>query len=158
VSTTDGDDGFVHEMPAPDEGNGVGVHLSNLGVAQVLFESRNAFWQSLVVDGGIWREPVIPLIRELLIRYEAEVMPGAPLRCTIAVVSRSRRAFVMEESVTDMSDATAPRLVATCRGVHVAVDSDKGAPVDIPGMLIDAIENCQGAPVPQAGRWSTSAS
>jgi acyl-CoA thioesterase FadM len=158
VSATDGDDGFVHEMAAPDEGNGPGVHLSNLGVARVLFESRNAFLQSLAVDGGIWSEPVIPLIRELLIRYEAEVMPGAPLRCTIAVVSRSRRAFVMEESVTDISDATAPRLVATCRGVHVAVDSDKGAPVDIPGMLIDAIESSQGAPVPHADRRSTSAS
>jgi acyl-CoA thioesterase FadM len=147
-STMDSGEGFVHHMTAPDEGHGPGVHLSNLGVARVLFEARSAFLLGLDIEGGIWSQPVTPLIRELLIRYEAEVMPGVPLSCRIAVVSRSRRAFVMQESVTDISDAAAPRLVATCRGVHVAVESARGAPVEIPDPLIDAIVAAQGAPVP----------
>ena len=152
MSTIEDQGGFVYELAAPDEGHGEGVHLSNLGVAGVLFESRNAFVGGLALDEGIWRDPVIPMIRELLIRYESEVRPGARLRCRIAVVSRSRRAFVMQESVTDISDPTAPRLVATCRGVHVAVESDRGISVDVPDALIKAIEAAQGAPVPRAGQ------
>jgi acyl-CoA thioesterase FadM len=138
-------EGFVHHMIAPDEGHGPGIHLSNLGVARVLFEARSTFLSSLDIEGGIWNQPVIPMIRELLIRYESEVMPGVPLACHIAVVSRSRRAFVMQESVTDISD---PRLIATCRGVHVAVESARGVSVEMPDPLIDAIAVAQGAPIP----------
>lgn len=140
--------GFVHHMTAPDEGHGPGIHLTNLGVAQVLFEARSTFLSSLDIEGGIWNQPVIPMIRELLIRYESEVMPGVPLACRIVVESRSRRAFVMQESVTDVSDVAAPRLVATCRGVHVAVESARGASVEMPDPLIEAIAAGQGAPVP----------
>jgi acyl-CoA thioesterase FadM len=139
---------FVHHMTAPDEGHGAGIHLTNLGVARVLFEARSAFFLSLDIDGGIWSQPVIPMIRELLIRYESQVMPGTALACPIAVVSRSRRAFVMEESVIDISEAASPRLIATCRGVHVAVESARGASVEMPDPLIDAIAVGQGAPVP----------
>ncbi|HEX4218831.1 MAG TPA: thioesterase family protein [Acidimicrobiales bacterium] len=151
VGTIESGAGFVHHMAAPDEGHPRGTHLTNLGVAQVLFEARNALFLSLDIEGGIWSQPVTPLIRELLIRYESEVMPGAPLACPIVVVSRSRRAFVMEESVTDISDPGAPRLVATCRGVHVAFDSARGTSVDVPDILIRAIEVRQGAAIPRAG-------
>lgn len=140
--------GFVHHLAAPDEGHGPGIHLTNLGVAQVLFVARSAFFLSLDIDGGIWNQPVIPMIRELLIRYESQVMPGIPLACPIAVVSRSRRAFVMEESVIDISDVASPRLIATCRGVHVAVESVRGASAEMPDPLIDAVAVGQGAPVP----------
>lgn len=143
--------GFVHHMTAPDEGHGPGIHLTNLGVAQVLFVARSTFLSGLDIEGGIWNQPVIPMIRELLIRYESEVMAGLPLACRIAVESRSRRAFVMQESVTDVSDVAAPRLIATCRGVHVAVESARGASVELPDPLIDAIAKAQGAPVPYAG-------
>lgn len=147
-STIESGDGFVHHMTAPDEGHGPGVHLSNLGVARVLFEARNTFLSSLDIEGGIWNQPVIPMIRELLIRYESEVMPGTPLACRIVVVSRSRRALVMQESITDISDHAALHLVATCRGIHVAVDPARGASVEMPVPLIEAIEVSQGAPVP----------
>jgi acyl-CoA thioesterase FadM len=152
MSTMAGDDGFVHHMVAPDEGHGPGIHLTNLGVAQVLFEARSAFFLSLDIDGGIWNQPVIPMIRELLIRYESQVMAGVPLACPIAVVSRSRRAFVMEESVMDISDVGSPRLIATCRGVHVAVESARGTSAEMPDPLIEAIVVGQGAPVPSQER------
>jgi acyl-CoA thioesterase FadM len=135
-------------MLAPDEGHGPDIHLTNLGVARALFEARGAFMLSLDIEGGIWNQPVTPLIRELLIRYESEVMPGAPLACRMLVVSRSRRAFVMEESVSDVTDRAALRLVATCRGVHVAVESARGGSVEMPDSLIDVIAIRQGAPVP----------
>ena len=149
-TTTESGAGFTHHMAAPDEGHGAAIHLNNLGVAQVLFEARGAFLSGLDIEGGIWKQPVTPLIRELLIGYQSEVMPGAPLACRILVVSRSRRAFVMEESVSDLSDGAAPRLVATCRGVHVAVESARGGSVEMPDSLIDAIAVRQGAPVPYA--------
>lgn len=149
-STAESGAGFVHHLAAPDEGHGAAIHLTNLGVAQVLFEARGAFLSSLDIEGGIWNQPVTPLIRELLIGYESEVMPGAPLACRILVVSRSRRAFVMEESVSDVSNRAAPRLVATCRGVHVAVESARGGSVEMPDSLIDAIAKRQGTPVPYA--------
>jgi acyl-CoA thioesterase FadM len=143
-STMAESEGFVHHLTAPDEGHGAGIHLTNLGVAQVLFVARSAFFLSLDIAGGIWNQPVIPMIS----RYESQVMPGVPLACPIAVVSRSRRAFVMEESVIDISDVASPRLIATCRGVHVAVESARGASAEIPDLLIDAIAVGQGAPVP----------
>lgn len=149
MGTIESGAGFVHHMAAPDEGHGPGIHLTNLGVAQVLFVARSSLFLSLDIEGGIWNQPVIPMIRELLIRYESEVMPGVPLACRSIVVSQSRRAFVMEESIADISDATAPRLVATCRGVHVAVESARGASVDMPDRLIDAIVVGQGSPVPR---------
>lgn len=146
--TIESGQGFVHHMTAPDEGHGAGMHLTNLGVARVLFEARSSFLSSLDIEGGIWNQPVIPMIRELLIRYHSEVMPGAPLACRIVVASRSRRALVMQESVTDISDVARPRLVATCRGVHVAVESARGASVEMPEPLIEAIAVGQRGPVP----------
>ena len=50
--------------------------------------------------------------------------------------------------VGTLSDVAAPRLVATCRGVHVAVESARGASVEMPDPLIEAIAAGQGAPVP----------
>jgi acyl-CoA thioesterase FadM len=157
MGTIESGEGFVHHMAAPDEGNPPGTHLSNLGVARVLFEARNALFSSLDIEGGIWSQPVTPLIRELLIRYESEVLPGVPLACPIIVVSRSRRAFVMEESVTDISDPGSPRLIATCRGVHVAVEAARGVPVDVPDALVRAIEVRQGAAIPRVGGQETGA-
>jgi len=121
-------------------------------VAQVLFEARNRYFERLPVEGGIWFERVIPMIRELMIRYESETAQLAPLRCSVVVVGRSRRSLVMEESVTDLGDPEHPRLVATARSVHVAVDTQAGGSAEVPASLVALIEQVQQHPVPEVTR------
>jgi acyl-CoA thioesterase FadM len=133
-------------MAAPDEGHG--FHVSNLGIARVLFDSRNRYFESLPVDGGIWHAPVTPLIREILLRYEGEVMTGVPLVGAVAVVSRSARSFLMTESITDVSDPAAPRRVAAGHSVHVTVDAQVRRVVEIPEWLLGVLETFQGGPIP----------
>jgi acyl-CoA thioesterase FadM len=140
---------FRHVMEAPDEGHGRDVHVSNLGIARVLFESRNDYFERLPIEGGVWNAPVIPLIREIVLRYEAEVAAGAPVVGSVAITSRSRRSFVMEESMTDLSDPEAPRLIASGRSVHVTIDVAERRAIEIPDWLLLILETFQGAPIPR---------
>jgi acyl-CoA thioesterase FadM len=139
---------FRHVTDAPDEGHGLGFHVSNLGIARVLFDSRNRYFDSLPIEGGMWAAPVTPLIREILLRYEAEVATGARLEGTLAITSRSRRSFVMEESLTDITDPHAPRLIASGHSVHVTVDLAARTAIEIPDWLLQVFEDFQGAPIP----------
>jgi acyl-CoA thioesterase FadM len=109
-------------------------HLNNLDLEKVFFDSRNAYFQALGI-ADLWHQPVIPQIRELLTRFEREVASGAQLRCVAHVVSRSERAFVMEQ-VIECEDGA---IVAKCRSVHVGVDSEAGAAVTLPDWLWSAV-------------------
>ena len=92
-----------------------------------------------------------PQIREALIRFESEAMPGDHLRCTIWVSSRSNRAFVIEQSLASDDG----RVVATCRSVWVAVNTVRGGAVALPDDLWAAVEAFEGraidGPTPAAG-------
>jgi acyl-CoA thioesterase FadM len=139
---------FRHVTDAPDEGHGLGFHVSNLGIARVLFDSRNHYFDALPIEGGMWHAPVTPLIREILLRYEAEVATGARLVGALAITSRSRRSFVMEESLTDITDPGAPRLIAAGHSIHVTVDLAARTAIEIPDWLLAVFEDFQGAPIP----------
>ncbi len=117
-------------------------HVHNLGIEEIFFRARNEYLGGLDVD-DLWHQPVVPQLRELLTRFEAEVAQGASLRCTTVVTSRSRRAFVMEQTLVDADTAT---VMATCRSVQVAVGS--GAAVEIPDWMWHAIEARDGGPIP----------
>jgi acyl-CoA thioesterase FadM len=138
---------FVHLMAAPDEGHDGGFHVSNQGIAQIFFEARNRYFDRLPVD---WHDRVIPMIRELLIRFQGEVNAGTPVRCTICAVERAAKVLVVEEAAFDVSDPAAPRPIASARSVHVTVDTEAGGAVDVPDALIELIEALQGAPLPRA--------
>lgn len=152
-SSPDGPRPFVHHLAAPDEGHEGGFHVSNQGIAQIFFESRNRFFDSLPVD---WHDRVIPMIRELLIRFQGEVMAGTPVRCTICVVERAAKVLVVEEAAFDVTDPAAPRPIASARSVHVTVDTEAGRAVEVPDSLLGLIEALQGAPVPPAGPGPSS--
>lgn len=145
---------FLHDLVAPDEGHGPGTHVSNLGIAALLFETRNRYFAQLSVPGGIWEGPVVPLMRELLIRYEGEVSVGTRLQGAVAVTARSRRALTMTERLVDVSSGDPPRLVASARSVHVTVDRSAGRTAEVPESLLAAVEDLQGHPVP----WPEAAS
>ena len=134
-------------MAAPDEGHDGGFHVSNQGIAQIFFESRNRYFDSLPVD---WHDRVIPMIRELLIRFQGEVNAGTPVRCTICAVERAAKVLIVEEAAFDISDPDSPRPIASARSVHVTVDTEAGRAVDVPDSLLALIEDLQGAPVPRA--------
>lgn len=139
---------FAHDLIAPDEGHGADTHLSNLGIAGLMFETRNLFFDALAIPGGIWEGAVVPLMRELLISYESETLAGACLQGTVAVTARSRRALTMTERLVDVSSPEAPRTVATGRSIHVTVDRGLGRSVEVPEILLAAVEKLQGRPVP----------
>lgn len=110
----------------------------------MFFEARNGYIVGIDID-DIWHQPVVPLLRELLTRFEAEVIGGADLECLTRVASRSRRSFVMEQSLIDRPTGN---VAASCRSVHVTVGPD-GA-VEIPGDLWSAIERRDGGTIPLA--------
>lgn len=120
--------------PATAPPGTAGFHVSNLEIERMFFEARNAFVAGIDID-DVWHRPVVPLLREILTRFEAEVVGGADLECATCVSSRSRRSFVMEQWLVDRSTGS---VVATCRSVHVTVGAE-GA-VEIPADLWSAIE------------------
>ncbi len=140
---------FTHDLVAPDEGHDPGTHLSNLGIAALLFETRNRFFAALEVSGGIWQGAVVPIMRELLIRYESETEAGALLQGRVAVTGRSRRSLTMTEHLVDVTSPETPRPVATGRSVHVTVDRGVARSVEVPDWLLSAVEKLQGHPVPR---------
>ena len=113
-------------------------HVDNHRIDRIFFESRNHYFDELGID-DLWRQPVTPQLRELLIRFESEAHAGERLACRSNVVSRSRRAFVMEQELTHDG-----RVVATCRSVHVAVSAATRTAAEIPEDLWSAIERFEG--------------
>lgn len=116
-------------------------HMSNLEIERIFFEVRNDYLVGLDID-DLWHQPVVPQVRELTTRFDAEVT-ATELDCATRIVSRSRRAFVMEQVLFDRPTGTR---LSTCRSVHVTVGAT-GA-VEIPAALLSAIERRNGGPIP----------
>lgn len=129
--------------PATTPPDTTGFHLSNLELERLFFEARNQYIAGVDID-DVWHRPVVPVVRELVTRFESEARGGADLECSTRVTSRSRRAFVMQQSLIDRSTGT---VAATCRSVHVTVGAD--GPVEIPTDLWTAIERRDGGTIPQ---------
>lgn len=109
-------------------------HLSNLAIEEFFFDARNQYMAALDVD-GIWDGPVVPLLRELLTRFESEASHRDRMSVRSRVVSRSRRSFTMEQELLRDDD-----VVATCRSVHVCVERATGSAIPVPDDLWRAIE------------------
>lgn len=142
VDTTDDRTRGVR-APATTPSDTAGFHVSNLEIERMFFEARNAYIEGVDID-DVWHQPVVPLLRELLTRFDAEVIGGADLECLTRVTSRTRRSFVMEQSLVDRSSGA---VAATCRSVHVTV-GDEG-PTEIPAELWGAIERRDGGTIPR---------
>jgi acyl-CoA thioesterase FadM len=128
---------FVHDLVAADPGTG--HHVANMAIDEIFYDTRNRYLRGLGVE-DLWAREVQPQIREALIRFESEAMPGDRLRCATWVSSRSNRAFVIEQSLA-VPDG---RLVATCRSVWVAVNTVRGGATAIPDDLWAAVEAFEG--------------
>jgi acyl-CoA thioesterase FadM len=124
----------VTVWPIEPSGGDDRYHLSNLAIEEHFFVARNRYMESLDVD-QIWDGPVVPLLREILTRFEAEASHHDRLAVTTSVASRSRRSFVMDQRLL-RGDV----LIATCRSVHVCVDRLAGSATAIPEDLWAAIE------------------
>jgi acyl-CoA thioesterase FadM len=135
---------YVADMVAPDPGNG--RHVANQAIDEIFFDTRNDYLRGLGVD-DIWNRQVQPQIREALIRFDSEVMPGEALRCRVWVASRSRRAFVIEQTLATQEG----RMVATCRSVWVGVDTVHGGAAVVPDDLWAAIERYEGRQIATTG-------
>ena len=128
---------FVVDVVVPDQGHG--FHVSNLMLDELFFRARNAYIDGLGIE-DLWHRDVTPQLKELLIRFESEAMPGEPMQSSVWIASRSRRSFVMEQAIHVVEGH---RLVATCRSVHVSVSRSAGGAVEIDPVLWDAIERVE---------------
>lgn len=108
-------------------------HISNLGIEEMFFSSRNRYLGLLGID-EMWNGGVVPMVRQLTTRFDAEASSGDSLVVISNVVSRSSRAFVMEQRLTREGE-----IVATCQSVHVCVDRQVGGATGIPDDLWIAI-------------------
>ena len=142
---------FVVDVVVPDQGHG--FHVSNMKLDELFFEARNAYIDHLGID-DLWHHDVTPQLKELLIRFESEAMPGQPLRSTVQITSRSRRTFVMEQAISVIEDDGSLRPVATCRSVHVSVSRSQGGAVEVEPELWAAIERVEGREIAIEARAS----
>ena len=134
---------FVVDLVAPDAGHG--RHVANMAIDEIFYDTRNRYLRGLGVE-DLWDREVQPQIREALIRFDSEAMPGDRLRCASWVVSRSCRAFVIEQTLASADG----RMVATCRSVCVAVNTVHGGAAALPDDLWAAVEAFEGRAISAA--------
>lgn len=124
--------------PLPPGDTDSEYHVDNLTIEQWFFHARNEYLVTLGVD-NIYARSALPVIRELLSRFESEVEFSDEVVVLTNVVSRSRRALVMEQRLMRSGVA-----VSTCRSVHVFVDQVQGVATEIPAHVWAAIVRREG--------------
>lgn len=138
VESVGGNPNDAHVYVVPVQVADTPFHVSNLSIEEMFFTARNRYMTMLDV-GDVWGGPVLPMIRELVTRFDAEVSQGDALVVVTHVVSRSARAFVMEQRLE-----LETRVAATCRSVQVCVDGVAGGATTIPNDLWKAIVTMEG--------------
>jgi acyl-CoA thioesterase FadM len=136
---------WVEDVVAPSVG-GAG-HIDNLQIAQLLYDA----WMHYMVEGlgqdqgelfsGVGR----PIVREINVRFDAEVFPGEALRCGVRATSRSRRSLALEQVLWRAVDE---QTVAAGRTHLVTIDTATGQAVEIPSELWAAVERAEGRSIP----------
>lgn len=126
---------FAMDVPGA---TGAGFHLHNLAIAEILFHGRNAYLAAVGVD---WPRMIAAghnlVIRQVAIDFEAEVAVGTPLRCGVRTEGRSNRTLTLEEAIWAPATGT---VAATARSLHISVQLDPPAAVELPGDLWERIE------------------
>lgn len=137
---------FVHEVVPDAEAHP--FHLNNLGVAELLFDARNAYiteavglsWQDLFDSGRVFA------MRRLEIDYERQVAAGALLKVGVRAVQRSRRTLTFEEAAWETESASR---FAVARSVHLIVGNDSGDALELPDDILDSFEDFEGRRLPE---------
>ena len=147
---TEGDDGirpedefrFVLDVDLSEE-KPAGFHVHNLAIAEILFNGRNQYLATVGVD---WPRMIASgknlVIRQLTIDYESEGPEGVALRCGVRTATRSNRSVTLDEWVWV---ADAGTVIARARSVHVSVQLDPPAAIEVPADLWARIERFESA-------------
>lgn len=132
---------FVREVVPPAEEHR--VHLHNLAIAELLFDTRNAY----VTEGagidweGMHNSGRVLVIRRLEIDFEHEVPAGVALKVGVRAVARSRRTMTFEEAVWRVDP---PVVVAVARSLHLVVRADAPVALDLPEDVVRCFEAYEG--------------
>lgn len=137
---------FIHEV-TPDADDHP-FHLNNLGVAELLFDARNAYvtdgvglsWQELFDSGRVFA------MRRLEINYERQVAAGRRLKIGIKAVLRSRRTLTFDEAAWESESGAR---FAVARSVHLVVRADSGDAVELPDDILDRFASFEGRRIPE---------
>ena len=119
-------------------------HLNNVGFLRLFEKLRREY----MFNSGRLRREMLPVglvvgVRELVCRYEAEVMPGQPLRGGCRVLGRSQRSYLFDEAL-----AVGDRIVARCRALECVIDREQGKAVPIPSEFWALFERVEGRAMP----------
>lgn len=132
---------FVHDVTPATEDHP--FHLNNLGVAELLFDARNAYitqavglsWQHFFDSGHVFA------LRRLEIDYERQVSAGCALKVGVRAVLRSRRTLTLEEMAWEAESALR---FAVARSVHLVVRTGDGVAVELPDDVLSRFEAYEG--------------
>lgn len=119
------------------------VHLHNLAIAGLLFDTRNAYvteavgitWESMFATG---RNLVI---RRLEVDFNQEVPAGVALKIGVRAVARSRRTVTFDEAVWRVEP---PAVVAAAKSVHLVVRLDEPGAIGLPDDVVRRFESYEG--------------
>ena len=127
--------------------DGVGFHVNNLEMTELLFRGRNSY----IVDvaGVNWAEWMAEgrnlVIRQLCVDFLGEVREPTTLQVGVRAASRRRRSLTLDEAVWV---AGSGQVVARGRSIHVSVQIDPPAAVELPADLLARLAEHEGAEIP----------
>jgi acyl-CoA thioesterase FadM len=134
------------DIDVPDDHFDEQGHLNNVGFLRLFERLRREY----MFGAGRLRREALPGglvvgVRELVCRYEAEVMPGQGLRGGCRVLGRSERSYLFDEIL-----AVDDRVVARCRVLECVIDRGRGKAVPIPDEFWALFERIEARTMPPA--------
>jgi acyl-CoA thioesterase FadM len=133
--------GWRTDTVAPSSGQ-LG-HVDGMQVAAILFEG----WTSYLNEGldlpheEIFHDSCRPILREMSVRFDAEVFPGERLTCGVRAAQRTSRSFMLSQALWRHDGG---EQVAAGSAVLVTIDVASGRAVPVASKLWDAMQRTDG--------------
>jgi acyl-CoA thioesterase FadM len=134
---------YAWRTDAVAPGSGQRGHVDGMRLAGILFES----WTSYLDHGlDLPREEIFddscwPILREMSVRFDAEVFSGERLTCGVRVAHRTNRSFTLSQALWR---AGSGEQVAAGSAVLITIDVRSGHAVPVAAKLWDALQRTDG--------------
>jgi len=131
------------DVQVPGDGN-LG-HVDGMQIAQILFES----WTRYLSEGlGLAHDVVFgdnsrPILREMSVRFDAEVFAGERLTCGVRANGRTIKSFTLSQALWRSNTHVQ---VAAGSAVLISIDVQTGRAVPITPVLWEAIQRTDAVP------------
>lgn len=120
-------------------------HMENVAVIRLLADTRTSWFGSLTATGA--GGPI--LVRHLTVSYEREARPDDLLRCGVRALTQGITSITLDQLLWRSADEVP---IAHATAVHVSWDITTRAAIPNRPVMIAAVEESQGSPLPVTRR------